>query len=94
MRAVTGSTALRFRAATPADVPAIVALVESAYRGDSSRAGWTTEADLLDGQRTDAEGVLALVAQPPGREDADPERTGDRHGGEQRGEGQHGTSLV
>ena len=47
MRAVTGSTALRFRAATPADVPAIVALVESAYRGDSSRAGWTTEADLM-----------------------------------------------
>ena len=54
MRAVTGSTALRFRAATPADVPAIVALVESAYRGDSSRAGWTTEADLLEGRRTGA----------------------------------------
>ena len=67
MRAVTGSTALRFRAATPADVPAIVALVESAYRGDSSRAGWTTEADLLEGQRTDAGGVLALVANPLGR---------------------------
>ncbi|HQW63085.1 MAG TPA: GNAT family N-acetyltransferase [Pseudomonadota bacterium] len=67
MRAVTGSTALRFRAATPADVPAIVALVESAYRGDSSRAGWTTEADLLEGQRTDAEGVLALVENPQGR---------------------------
>ena len=59
--------AVGFRAATPADVPAIVALVESAYRGDSSRAGWTTEADLLDGQRTDAEGVLALIANPQGR---------------------------
>lgn len=36
------------------DLPAIVLLVNSAYRGDDSRAGWTTEADLLDGQRTDA----------------------------------------
>lgn len=45
------------------DVPAIVALVESAYRGESSRAGWTTEADLIDGRRTDAEMIRsALVA--------------------------------
>lgn len=36
-------------------------LVDSAYRGDASRAGWTTEADLLDGQRTDAEAVAAVV---------------------------------
>jgi ribosomal protein S18 acetylase RimI-like enzyme len=50
-----------FRAADEQDVPAIVALVESAYRGDSSRAGWTTEADLLDGQRTDAATVLATI---------------------------------
>jgi len=54
--------ALRFRPATPDDVASIVALVESAYRGDVSRQGWTTEADLLDGQRTDAAGVLALIA--------------------------------
>jgi len=38
-----------------------VALVESAYRGDASRVGWTTEADLLDGQRTDAEAVTEIV---------------------------------
>ncbi|GAA0472267.1 GNAT family N-acetyltransferase [Streptomyces stramineus] len=50
-----------FRAATLADVPGLVALVESAYRGDDSRAGWTTEADLLDGQRTDPDGVKAVV---------------------------------
>jgi len=30
-------------------------LVNSAYRGDSSRKGWTTEADLLDGTRTTPE---------------------------------------
>jgi len=52
---------LRFRPATPSDIPAIVALVESAYRGDSSRRGWTTEVDLLGGQRTDAEGVRAAI---------------------------------
>ncbi|MFJ5925030.1 GNAT family N-acetyltransferase [Kitasatospora sp. NPDC092948] len=50
-----------FRAAQPQDVPAVVALVESAYRGDASRAGWTTEADLLEGQRTDEAGVAELL---------------------------------
>ncbi|MFG3052507.1 GNAT family N-acetyltransferase [Kitasatospora sp. NPDC048239] len=57
---------LDFRTATTADVPALVELVESAYRGDSSRAGWTTEADLLEGQRTDAEGVTAAVTHSDG----------------------------
>lgn len=42
----------------------IVDLVTSAYRGESSRAGWTTEADLLDGQRTDAEAVGAAFDDP------------------------------
>ena len=46
---------LHFRSATLEDVDAIVALVTSAYRGDASRAGWTTEADFLDGNRIDAE---------------------------------------
>ena len=50
------------RPATPADVPALVALVNAAYRGESSRAGWTTEADLLDGQRVDAGGIMAAIA--------------------------------
>ncbi|MET9877467.1 GNAT family N-acetyltransferase [Actinacidiphila glaucinigra] len=50
-----------FRTATREDVPALVALIESAYRGESSRTGWTTEADLLEGQRTDPAGVAAVV---------------------------------
>nr|WP_232304033.1 GNAT family N-acetyltransferase [Pseudofrankia sp. DC12] len=50
-----------FRAATLDDVPEVLALVTSAYRGEPSRAGWTTEADLLDGQRTDPEGIAAIV---------------------------------
>ncbi|GGQ65800.1 GNAT family N-acetyltransferase [Kitasatospora griseola] len=52
-----------FRAAQPQDVPQVVALVESAYRGDASRAGWTTEADLLDGQRTDEAAVAELLGR-------------------------------
>lgn len=58
---------LVFRAAAAADIPAIVALVESAYRGDASRAGWTTEADLLDGQRIDAQGVAEDIDRPDSR---------------------------
>lgn len=50
-----------FRRASEDDVPALVALVEAAYRGEDSRAGWTTEANLLEGQRTDAEGVAEIV---------------------------------
>jgi ribosomal protein S18 acetylase RimI-like enzyme len=53
---------LRFRLATRADVPRLLALVHSAYRGDHSRVGWTTEADLLDGQRTDPEEIEAILA--------------------------------
>ncbi|MGW5413391.1 GNAT family N-acetyltransferase [Actinomadura geliboluensis] len=56
-----------FRTADPADVPALVALIESAYRGDASRAGWTTEADLLGGQRTDAEAVTDVLTGPDSR---------------------------
>jgi GNAT superfamily N-acetyltransferase len=51
----------QFRRATSIDVSAVVALVESAYRGEASRAGWTTEADLLGGQRTDADDVRACI---------------------------------
>ena len=50
------------RRASTDDVAAIVALAHSAYRGESSRAGWTTEADLLDGGRTDAPMVRDLIA--------------------------------
>ena len=58
---------ISFRAATLDDVDAIVALVESAYRGDASRAGWTTEADFLDGRRTGLDEVGACIALPRSR---------------------------
>ncbi len=54
-------TGLSFRPATPDDIDAIVALVTSAYRGDASRAGWTTEADLLDGARIDPDVLRADI---------------------------------
>lgn len=57
---------LELRLAGHADVEAIVALVESAYRGPSSRTGWTTEADLLDGQRTDVGAVAGLLDNEDG----------------------------
>ena len=60
-------TDLGFRAATDADIDAIVALVTSAYRGESSRAGWTTEADLLDGARIDPEVLRADIARDGSR---------------------------
>jgi ribosomal protein S18 acetylase RimI-like enzyme len=55
---------LSFRAAGVEDVADVVLLVQSAYRGESSRAGWTTEADILDGQRTDPQGVLEVIQDP------------------------------
>jgi ribosomal protein S18 acetylase RimI-like enzyme len=44
---------IRFRHAGLDDIPALVALVTASYRGEASRQGWTTEADLLDGDRID-----------------------------------------
>jgi ribosomal protein S18 acetylase RimI-like enzyme len=47
-------SSLSFGFAGPDDIGLVVDLVQSAYRGEHSRRGWTTEADLLDGQRVDA----------------------------------------
>jgi ribosomal protein S18 acetylase RimI-like enzyme len=51
----------RIRVAGVAEVPHLVALVESAYRGPASEVGWTSEAELLGGQRTDAWAVRELL---------------------------------
>ena len=60
----TAPAGIAWRVAEPRDAAAVRALVESAYRGEASRRGWTTEADLLDGQRTDVAGVAELIATP------------------------------
>ena len=54
-------SSLSFRPARLEETELIVALVNSAYRGESSKAGWTTEADLLDGQRTDEHEINILI---------------------------------
>lgn len=58
---------LTYRFAGPKDAQDVVELVESAYRGDASRIGWTTEADILDGQRTDLSGVTEIIGDPKSR---------------------------
>lgn len=52
------------RIATAADIPALHALIESAFRGESARRGWSHEADLLGGQRTDAALLAEIIADP------------------------------
>jgi ribosomal protein S18 acetylase RimI-like enzyme len=47
---------------SPADAPALKALLEAAYRGDSARRGWNHEADILDDERTAPGEVEALLA--------------------------------
>lgn len=56
---------LRLEPAGESDLDAVAALVNGAYRGEAARAGWTTEADLLDGQRTDPAMLRADLAARP-----------------------------
>ena len=55
---------LALRPATRADIPALHRLVEQAYRGAEARKGWTHEADLLGGQRTDVEALAEVIDDP------------------------------
>lgn len=57
-------TEIVIRDAVAADIQALHRLIESAYRGEASRAGWTTEADLLAGQRTDPDDLASILADP------------------------------
>ncbi|KAG5997460.1 hypothetical protein E4U52_004148 [Claviceps spartinae] len=52
------------RKAIPSDAAAVQKLVKSAYRGESSRTGWTTEADLVADERIDEAGVVAKIKGP------------------------------
>ncbi len=67
MKPSTSTTSIReknlsFRPAAIGDAAHVAALVNSAYRGGSSRAGWTTEADLLTGERISTDEMKALIA--------------------------------
>ncbi len=52
---------MKIRTATLADIPSLHTLINSAYRGESSKKGWTTEADMLGGQRTDPELLKEMI---------------------------------
>jgi ribosomal protein S18 acetylase RimI-like enzyme len=54
-----------FAPAVAAEFPALVALVNSAYRGQGAEAGWTTEASYIDGQRIDLESLKQDLADSP-----------------------------
>ena len=50
--------------ATLQDIPALNILINSAYRGETSKKGWTTEAHLLEGKRTDVEEMTEILLNP------------------------------
>lgn len=52
---------IEFTQADESHIPHLVELVNSAYRGEGSKIGWTTEADILDGQRVDALALKELI---------------------------------
>jgi GNAT superfamily N-acetyltransferase len=60
----TPSTESRIQVATVDQADAIVDLVNGAYRGDAGQYGWTTEAHLLEGLRTDSTRVRDLIVVP------------------------------
>lgn len=55
---------IRITSAAQADAPALKALLEAAYRGDSARAGWNHEADILDDERIGRAELDGLLADP------------------------------
>lgn len=57
---------LNFFKAELVDAEPVAKLINSAYRGETSRKGWTTEADILDGLRT----TTAEVGKMINRDDA------------------------
>jgi len=60
------TSSLTISPASTNDVHQLVELVNSAYRGESSKRGWTTEADLLGGIRTDEASMMKLINNPQG----------------------------
>ncbi len=90
-------TSLAFRAATADDLDALVELVTSAYRGDVSKQGWTTEADMLEGQRIDPEVLLHDLQRPTSRvvvAEQDGRMLACAHVAEQEGAGYFGMFSV
>ena len=58
---------ISFRTAVSRDASTIVPFINGGYRGEGSKRGWTTEADILGGQRIDAEKIEEIIAAPESR---------------------------
>jgi ribosomal protein S18 acetylase RimI-like enzyme len=52
--------------ATENDIPALVALMDSAYRGEGAKQGWTNEADLFAGNKRTNEAEVEKLMKKPG----------------------------
>ncbi|HTE08964.1 MAG TPA: hypothetical protein VK628_09355 [Flavitalea sp.] len=50
--------------ADASDLPALEDLVNNAYRGENSKKGWTTEADLIEGIRVNEEMLKEMLSHP------------------------------
>lgn len=66
-KALMPESPLAIRPATPADLALLHPVIERAYRGDAARGGWTHEADLIEGARTDLATLEAILAAPDSR---------------------------
>ena len=55
---------IEFTQADETHLPKLQLLVNSAYRGEGSKEGWTTEADILGGQRIDQQSLQEIIARP------------------------------
>ena len=55
---------IELKIAAQSDAPAITALVNSVYRGENSKKGWTTEADFLGGIRITEEKIIEIIGSP------------------------------
>ena len=58
---------ITFRFAQQADTPALVALIERAYRSPETAGSWSSEAHLLKGPRTSNDEISALIAREDSR---------------------------
>lgn len=50
--------------ATLEDANALAFLINSAYRGETSKKGWTTEATILEGSRTNEAEIQQIIHDP------------------------------
>lgn len=61
MKTEVGQMGIAISEASAEDAEALERLINSAYRGASALQGWSTEAELIDGTRTDAELIREII---------------------------------